>query len=137
MTSLAIVEESPLHLTDYASVPIGFSVESIFDANALTALQQGEPASPTKLTTTYWEVSDSSRGNRPTEWSRYFEFRLWSVFAAFDGSDRVGGAILVEDMSLPILQACSDCALLWDLRVAPEMRGRGIGSALLLAVDNA
>ncbi len=34
-----------------------------------------------------------------------------------------------------MLEGHDDLAVLWDIRVHPQMRGRGIGSALLQAVE--
>ena len=43
--------------------------------------------------------------------------------------------LIVDDQRIELLRDCAACALLWDLRVAPEMRGQGIGTALVHAVE--
>jgi ribosomal protein S18 acetylase RimI-like enzyme len=50
--------------------------------------------------------------------------------------ERVGGAAVVfRAPGVEMLRGRQDVALLWDIRVAPEMRGRGVGAALVAAVE--
>ena len=62
----------------------------------------------------------------------------WIFFAAYRGALRLGGAVLVhDDPAIELLRDGPTCGLLWDLRVAPEWRGVGVGAALLDAVERA
>jgi ribosomal protein S18 acetylase RimI-like enzyme len=134
--TLTIVEDSPGYLADYGRVSIGFSVAAAFDAPALAALARGTPAVATALARPYWKDYDEHPGSCPTEWAARFDLSRWSILAAYRGDQRVGGAAVVSDDPLiDLLRECAGCALLWDLRVDPEHRAHGIGSALLRAVE--
>jgi ribosomal protein S18 acetylase RimI-like enzyme len=72
----------------------------------------------------------------PMEWRLRFDVSNWSLITAFDGNIRIGGAICAFDTpGVDMLEGRNDLAVLWDLRVAPEARQRGIGSALFCAVE--
>jgi|SRR5689334_737208 len=138
LDSLTIIEESADRLADYAAVPIGFTVAEVFDENAIAALAGGESAAPTALATPYWKDYDAYAGNGPTNWPATFDTSRWTILAGYRGTQRVGGVIaIVADPKVDLLRDCSACALLWDLRVAPNVRGQGIGSALLDAAESA
>lgn len=135
---LTIVEESADRLTEYAAVPIGFSVAEMFDENGVAALVRGGPAAPISVATPYVKDYDAYPDNGPTNWSGRFDTSRWTILAAYCGTQRVAGAvIIVDDPKVDLLRDCSSCALLWDIRVAPNMRGQGIGSALLGAAESA
>ena len=60
-----------------------------------------------------------------------FGISNWAVFAAYDAQHRVGGAIVVWDTpGIYMLEARTDLAVLWDIRVRREYRRSGIGSRL-------
>lgn len=67
----------------------------------------------------------------PAEWPRRFDLTRWGLFAAHDGGTLVGAAAVAFDTpGVDMLEGRRDLAVLWDLRVAPEARGRGVGTAL-------
>ncbi|MHB1533495.1 MAG: GNAT family N-acetyltransferase [Acidimicrobiales bacterium] len=56
--------------------------------------------------------------------------------AAYDGDRRVGGAVIAfQSAEVWLLEGRADLAALWDLRVLPEIRNRGVGSQLFHAVE--
>jgi GNAT superfamily N-acetyltransferase len=129
---ISVVEDDPARLAEYARVSIGFSVNEIFDDVGVTALLHSNFAIATPLTAPYWKDYDAYPGNRPTEWARRFDVSRWTILAALVDGFRVGGAVIIYDEPrIDLFRDCVACALLWDLRVAPPMRGRGVGSALL------
>jgi streptothricin acetyltransferase len=133
-----IVEESPAHLADYASVPIAFLVDATFDDHALDALERGDLAAPTPAPVPYEKDYDGSAGHHPTDWPQRFDVSRWIILGAFHEMQRVGGAVVVvDDPAVDLLGGQPDAALLWDLRVAPAVRHRGVGSALLRAAEHA
>ena len=133
--NLTIVEESPFRPAEYAQVPIGFTVTEVFDDAAISTLLSGTPATPSALARPYWKDYDRHRDSHPTDWPKRFDLSHWTSFAAYDDSRRVGGAVLIlGDPDVDLLRGHTDCGLLWDLRVGPDVRGQGIGSALLDAV---
>lgn len=53
--------------------------------------------------------------------------RPLGVLSAFDGPSRVGGAVVAwRTPGADMLEGRDDLAVLWDIRVHPEYRGRGI-----------
>lgn len=127
-----VVEDDPASLAEYARIPIGFSVHEFFDEDALAALLRGHRAVATPLAEPYWKDYDAHPDNRPTDWPRRFDLSRWTILAAYADGDRVGGAVvIVDDRQIELLRDGETHALLWDFRVAPAMRGRGVGSALV------
>ncbi len=58
------------------------------------------------------------------------------MIAAFSDAERVGGAVVAFDPSgTELEEGRSDLAILWDIRLAPERRGMGIGRALFEAAE--
>ena len=56
------------------------------------------------------------------------------MFAAYDNGSRVGGATVAFDAAdVWFLEGRKDVAALWDIRVASDARGGGIGKALFTA----
>lgn len=58
--------------------------------------------------------------------------RLRSRFVRFS----TGAVIAFNTPGVDMLDGRSDLAVLWDIRVAPEARGKGVGSALFRAVES-
>lgn len=136
--TLRIAEESPARLADYATVPIRFQVTQVFDDKAIGHLRRGEPASASRVNLAYEKDYDAYPDNHPTDWPRRFDVAGWTILAAYEDGHRVGGAVVVVgDPRLNLTRGDPGLAVLWDLRVAPEVRHRGIGSALLRAAQDA
>jgi ribosomal protein S18 acetylase RimI-like enzyme len=126
-----IVEESPDTLAAYSSISIAFRVESRFRVEALDRGLGGIRLIEEHVDPPYVKDYDAIRGEGPTRWAKRWELSNWGVLAAFDGDARVGGAAVAWNTpGLDMLGGQRDIAALWDIRVAPEGRGSGIGSAL-------
>jgi GNAT superfamily N-acetyltransferase len=134
--SLEIVEEDPSCLAQYATVPIRFEVVSVFDADGIDRLRRGEEASPVAISPSYVKDYDACEGEHPAEWPTRFDIANWIILAAYLDGTRVGGAaVAVNDSRLELARDSAELGLLWDLRVAPDVRHRGVGSALLRAAE--
>jgi GNAT superfamily N-acetyltransferase len=60
----------------------------------------------------------------------------WRLFAAWSDGRRIGGAAVVFNTpGVDMLEGRKDLALLWDIRVTPEVRGQGVGSALFRVAE--
>jgi len=128
----AIVEEGPDSLAKVRSVPIRFRVQSVFRVAWLEGGLGG-------LTLTEESVSpyehDYDEHESPESWAQW-DLTTWGFFAAYEGKTRVGSAIVARGApGLDMLEHRADLAVLWDLRVSPDHRGRGIGRALLHAAE--
>jgi ribosomal protein S18 acetylase RimI-like enzyme len=130
--TLEIVTRTAESLRSYAAVSIAFEVAEVID---LDSLQIGTPAvlKTRRLAAPYIKDYDKIEGNHPSEWSTRFPVDDWSIFTAHDAGRHVGGAIAVRPAQLAADPATMQ---LWDLRVAPEFRRRGIGRALLTIVED-
>lgn len=134
--SFEVVEEGAERLDDYARVPIAFPVTEVFDATAIEMLGRGEDAAATRLSKPYLKDYDTSPGGRPTDWPARFDTTGWVFLAAYVDGRRVGGAAVVTgDRSVNLLSDQPDVALLWDIRVAPDVRQKGIGTMLLATAE--
>jgi len=68
---------------------------------------------------------------RPIRWTKRFDVSKWGFFLALDGVRPVGGAtVAIDTPGVNMLEGRKDLAVLWDIRVCPDERGRGIGSKL-------
>ncbi|HEY0025756.1 MAG TPA: GNAT family N-acetyltransferase [Longimicrobium sp.] len=128
-----ISEEPIASLGDYASVPIAFEVDSAFQVH-----REGERfvLSEVPVSSPYIKDYDAIPGEHPSEWARRFDVSRWGVLAARAGGRRVGGAVIAFDTpGVDMLEARRNLAVLWDIRVAPEARGSGVGAALFRAAE--
>ena len=77
-------------------------------------------------------AKDYDRLEDPRQWARTFDTSRWALLSAWQGEARVGGAIIARDTTgVDMLEGHSDLAVLWDLRVEPTARRRGVGAALV------
>ena len=120
---IEIREEPVESLASYGDIPIAFTVTRAVDASMV------ERAVPTK-------IKDYDALEHPTSWGERFDISNWGVFAAYSDSVRVAGAVVAfRTPEVDMLEGRDDLAVLWDIRVHPEMRRHGIGSALLKSVE--
>ena len=131
------VSEQPLTaLEDYASVPIAFEVSMVLDV-----AEQGQGRGEFILTERsldlpYVKDYDAIAGEQPHQWARRFDMSNWGVLLAQAAGQRVGGAVVAcHTPGLIMLEGRDDLAVLWDIRVSPEARGQGVGSALFRAAE--
>jgi ribosomal protein S18 acetylase RimI-like enzyme len=85
----------------------------------------------------YVKDYDALPGQHPREWPRRWDVSKWWIVGAFVGEQRVGGAVVVIDArEMDGATAAADAALLWDIRVHPDFRRRGVGRALLALAES-
>ena len=84
-----------------------------------------------ELKVPYWKNIDEDGEENPSNWSRKFNLDNWGIFVAVEDNEYVGGAVLAyHTPEIHMLEGKNNITVLWDLRVKPEFRGVGIGSAL-------
>jgi GNAT superfamily N-acetyltransferase len=116
-------------LAEHARLPIAFRVDRILDVAADAGAPGGFRFSERTVDVPYTKDYDAIES--PLEWPARFDVSSWRLFAARVEGARVGGAVVAFDSpGLDMLEGRRDVALLWDIRVSPESRGRGVGSAL-------
>jgi GNAT superfamily N-acetyltransferase len=128
--------ESPAALRDYASIPIAYDVVDVLDVEDPPASGAAPVLTARRLASSVLKNYDAEPGNAPLDWPRRFDVSTWGVLAAHERGRRVGGAVVVfRSPGIEMLEGRADLAILWDIRVAPVARARGVGSALLGAAE--
>jgi GNAT superfamily N-acetyltransferase len=127
--SLEFQQVGPETLPLYASVSIAYEVGSVYRVESIAGglgglMLKEQPVSPyVKDYDTQTEGDDNPQG-----WARQFDLSNWGFFLAMDGERAVGGAaVVLNSPEIHMLENRSDLAVLWDIRVQPEQRGKGIG----------
>jgi GNAT superfamily N-acetyltransferase len=129
--TVTVVEDPIAALADYARISIAFTVESVLDCVESIA---GLPLSERSVLP-YRKDYDAIE--HPLSWATKFDISKWGVLAATVGTERVGGAVLAFDTSaIQMLEDRTDVAVLWDIRVRPELRRLGVGAALFQAAEH-
>ena len=130
---IEFVQANNDHLMRYASVPISFKVRSRLRVTPIEGGLGGlvlvqEPVDPP------W-IKDYDVDEPPITWSSLFDMHTWILIIATANNGRVvGGATVAYDTpGIHMLEGRKDLAVLWDIRVHPEMRGKGVGTLLYRA----
>jgi GNAT superfamily N-acetyltransferase len=132
---IAIRQVGPESLPRYAEVPIRFPVESVLSVEQVEGGLGGLAMREQKLARPYVKDYDRHEPEGPTRWAKKWDLRHWGLFMAFDAGEPVGGAAAVFDTpGVNMLDGRTDLAVLWDLRVHPDYRRRGIGRELFQRV---
>jgi len=128
---IEIREAGPDELRQYAAIPIAFEVESILRVELLDRGLGGIALREEHLDTPYTKDYDSYEDAGPERWQTRFEIRNWGIFIAVYGGRNVGGAAVAFDIpGVHMLEGRHDLAVLWDLRVAADLRRNNIGTRL-------
>jgi GNAT superfamily N-acetyltransferase len=118
----------------YDNIPTWFRVESIFRVEVLDGGLGGFALVEETVAEPYLRDFDAMGEDNPTSWSGRFDTSEWGLLVALEGDTPVGGATIAVGAPVYPMDRFQrkDLAVLWDLRVHPEHRGRGIGSKLFL-----
>jgi GNAT superfamily N-acetyltransferase len=133
---IEISEEPMTALAEHARIAIAFEVRCVLDV----AVQNHGPGAAfleeRTLDVPYVKDYDAGNGDSLAQLAERFDLSNWGLIAARSGGRRVGGAVVAFNTpGINMLEGRSDLALLWDIRVAPEVRGEGVGAALFRAVE--
>jgi len=132
---IEIREERAAALGEYARVPIAFDVQEVLEPELLKQGLDGVRLIA-RAVSRYVKDYDEVPGNHPTEWAARFDMSRWGILSAWAEGVRVGGTVVAWGTpGVDLLEGRSDLAVLWDIRVAPPMRGEGIGAALFQAAE--
>lgn len=126
-----IIEETAADLAEYASVSIAFYVREQLVVECVNQGLGGLVLRLEPVVAPYVKDYDAAPGHHPTAWASRFDMGQWGVLSAMVDGKRVGGAVVAWNTpGVDMLAGREDLAVLWDLRVAPGMWGRGVGTAL-------
>lgn len=130
---IEFIEVDRHSLEEYGRIPMAFDVKSIFKVG-----QNGDGSftlTEVALDSPYikdYDVPDQ----RPTEWRRDFDLSNWGFFLCrLEGKVAGAAAVTFDTPGIELLEGRSDLAILWDIRVVTDARGRGLGRALLQAAE--
>jgi GNAT superfamily N-acetyltransferase len=86
------------------------------------------------LETPWIKDYDEAAGEGPTRWAKRGDVFHWGILAAYVDGRRVGGCVLAHKTDgVNKLEGRGDLVAMWDLRIHPDLRGKGIGSGLFTA----
>jgi GNAT superfamily N-acetyltransferase len=129
------LHEEPLSmLAEHGCVPIRFAVTRVLEVGEVEGGFGGMTLTERAMDEPWIKDYDAIQG--PERWTTRFNVSRWGLIAARDAGARIGGAVTAfgsDDVMM--LEGRTDLAVLWDLRVAPEHRGRGVGSLLFRAAE--
>lgn len=115
----------------YPPIPISFRVESRLRVETIDGGFGGFRLTEELVEEPYVKDYDEFEQGNPLDSAKRFDPSRVHAFAAFDGDKPVGAAVVVVDSLGACALTCrDDVAVLWDIRVHPDYRGRGIGSML-------
>ena len=120
-------------LDQYAAIPIAFAVTSSLSAQPRTdgSFVLAEHAVHPPYSKDYDAISEGPHGRAAN-----FDTSQWRMLLAqSDGTAAGGATVAFGGSGLDMLEGRSDLAVLWDIRVAPPFRRRGLGRALLEAAE--
>jgi GNAT superfamily N-acetyltransferase len=133
---IEITSEPATSLDEWADVSPAFDVCTVFDVSMNGRVPAQFCLSERRLPSPYCKDYDLIAANSPRLWAQRFDVSSWGLFAARRSWTCVGrAAVLASHSNVEMLESRSDLAVLWDIRVAASLRGRGIGRALFRAVE--
>ena len=131
--SIEVREEPLAAIAEYAAISIAFEVRRVLEVAVIGGGPGGFALSERALDKPYVKDYDAADCG-PARWAERFDLSKWVLLGARTGERLVGGAaVAFGTPGLLMLEGRRDLAVLWDIRVAPEARGRGVGSALFRA----
>jgi GNAT superfamily N-acetyltransferase len=131
---IEIAEEPIGSVAGLAHVPIAFEVDRVLDV----AEREGGGFVLTErvLDAPYVKDYDVLDGGGPARLAERFDVGRWGLIVARLQGEPVGGAVIAFDTpEVDMLHGRRDLAVLWDIRVAPAVRGRSVGAALFRAAE--
>jgi GNAT superfamily N-acetyltransferase len=118
----------PAELALYGQVSSAFQVDSQLVVTPVDGGLDGlrlheEPVHPS-----YTKDYDAYKGGWPEDWPRQFDVRNWGFLLALEGERPVAGAAVAwRTPGVHMLASRDDMAVLWDIRVRPDLRHQGLG----------
>jgi GNAT superfamily N-acetyltransferase len=130
------IEQPVSYLAEYGRLPISFRVERIFEVTAIDSGLGGLTLTERGVELPYVKDYDAIAGTAPACWAACWDLSHWGVLSTLVGACLVGGAVLAFDTAgVEMLEGRKDLAVLWDLRVQPNHRHKGVGRSLFRAAE--
>jgi GNAT superfamily N-acetyltransferase len=133
---LRIKEEPIERLSEHAQISIAFLVERIFVVSSPNSGLGGIRLTEATVEKPWAKDYDAIKGEGPTRWAKRFDVSNWGLLGAYEAERRIGGAVIAFNTAeIQMIERQRDIAVLWDLRVQPDRRSAGVGSALFRAAE--
>lgn len=129
--AFSIVEVGRDGLREYSRVPIAFEVTSVLRIERRDGGLGGITLTEEAVDSPYVKDYDDSEEGGPERWARKFDLSNWGIFIGYEDDSPICGATVAYDTpGVHMLAGRRDLAVLWDIRVAPELRRSGTGSRI-------
>ncbi len=126
---ISIEEHGPDILEEYARTPIRFQVNEYFEIVLKDQGLEGMELVLREVDPPY--IKDYDVFEPIISWREQFDLSNWVfLLAKIDGENVGAAAVAYDTKDVNMLQGRDDITVLWDIRVAPSYRGKGVGSAL-------
>ena len=130
--AIQIRKVGPDSLEQYGQIPMRHRVESVFRVDEIDGGLGGLTLTETPFDQPYVKDHDEDPEENVSSWTSRFDVSNWLFLMAFDGSKAVGGATVAFRLpKVHMLQGRDDLAVLWDIRMHPDYKRKGIASGLL------
>ena len=124
-------------LNEYAKIPISFTVNSEYEVKPPGKYSSEYRLKEKPVSNSYFKNYDDYES--PLDWISKWDLKWnsdnWGFFLAInDSCELIGGAAVA--VNIPGMQMCEgkeDLAILWDIRVHPDHRGKGAGKLMFNA----
>jgi ribosomal protein S18 acetylase RimI-like enzyme len=128
------VAEEPIEtLAQQREVSIAFQYTKLYD---VIESPDGFVLTEQELATPRIKDYDLVDDDDPTNWSERFDVSKWGFIVGRSGGKRIAGAVIAYGHEgIEVLEDRDDLAVLWDLRIDPNFRNKGIGPKLFQAVE--
>jgi ribosomal protein S18 acetylase RimI-like enzyme len=132
--AVSIVRDGHASIPTYARISIAFGVGSRLVVEPVDDGLRGLCFREEAVMPAYVKDYDALDGG-PMAWATQFAVDNWGLLLASSGAVLVGGAALAfECPCAHVAEPVPESACLWDIRVQPEFRGRGVGASLVREV---
>jgi ribosomal protein S18 acetylase RimI-like enzyme len=134
---LELCEQSTEFSRRYGDVSIAFDVRELLTIPQIDIGLDGIHWNCCPIESPYIKDYDALPGNHPRDWPHRWDLTKWALCAAFLQGEHIGGVAIILDPS-EIVGPRHDVeeAVLWDIRVRPDQRNRGIGRQLLAFAEH-
>jgi len=117
----------------YATIPGWFWVKSVLRVEVVKGGLGGFKLVEEEVAQPFFRHKDDQIHDNPKYWSTEFDLSKWGIFVMddADGNPSGGAAVAIDSPVYPMDHfQRKDLAVLWDIRVYPDYRGKGIGTRL-------
>ncbi|MEP6573940.1 MAG: GNAT family N-acetyltransferase [Gemmatimonadota bacterium] len=129
-----LISEDPIAtLATIVDISIAFEVNHILDIERFSEVQVASHAER-PVARPYIKDYDAIPENRPATWVDRFDTTAWGLLSARSAGRRIGSAVVAVETP-DLLEGRHNLAVLWDLRIAPDWRRQGVGTALFQSVE--